>query len=264
MSIVGNGGESNGIHIAALGNVQSFYNFLIEGLSVERCGLYGGVFEGNVFECAVENSYLQDNHVDGFTLANHSGGVISTVHFINCYFNQNGRFGLSTLNWDGQYGGPQDVRIYGGYCRNNAGYGFYYNNGDGAYWIHQVGFENNCTAQQPGDPTGAHVCSLTNMNMRDCVGFNMAGGATYLLRGWWMESVVLSGCTQWCDGAMAQTGASRLVQINGNSNAVVVMENCGGGFDGVSGTGVRWISNYCGGPSPWGDLDPGGSMSGRF
>lgn len=262
MTIVGNGGEGNGIHIKVLANVPSFYNFLIEGVSVERCGQNGGLFEGNVFECAVENSYFQDNGQDGFMLANHSGGVISTVHFINCYFNQNGRYGLSTASFDGTYGGPQDVRVYGGYCRQNKSYGFYYNNGDGTYWIHQVGFENNCTGLQPGDPEGAHVYSLINMNMRDCVGFDMGGGATYLLKGVWSQLCCLDGCAAWSGGAMAQTGATRLVQINGNSNAHVVMSQCGGGFDGVAGCGVTWEAINCSGPSPIGPLNLRGTLSG--
>jgi hypothetical protein len=264
MSIEGNGSEGNGIRIQALGNVPSFYNFLIEGLSVERCGQNGGVFEGNIFECAVENSYFQDMGQDGFQLGNHSGGVISTVHFINCYFNQNGRYGLSAFNYDGSAGGPQDVKVYGGYCRNNRSYGFYYNNGDGANWIHQVGFENNCASLQPGDPNGAHVYSLTNMNMRDCVGFDMVGGATYLLSGWWSEMCSLDGCTNWSDGAMAQTGATRLVRINGNSSAHVVMNQCNGGIDGVGGCGVTWQANNCTGPSPSGNLNLRGTMSGVF
>src|SRR5581483_9313769 len=101
MSIVGSGSDGNGIHIAVNASTPSFYNFLLEGLSVERCGKNGGLFEGNVFEASVQNSYFQDMKQDGFQLANHSGGVISTIHFINCYFNQNGRYGLSTFNYDG-------------------------------------------------------------------------------------------------------------------------------------------------------------------
>lgn len=262
MSIVGSHSDGNGIHIQVNKNGPSFYNFLIEGLSVEGCGQNGGLFEGNVFECCVENSYFQDMKQDGFMLANHSGGIISTIHFINCYFNQNGRYGLSTFNFDGQYGGPQDVKVYGGYCRNNKSYGFYYNNGNGANWVHQVGFENNCAALKAGDQNGAHVYSLTNMRMRDCVGFDMNGGATYLLRGWWLMQTVLSGCTNWCDGEMKNTGACRLVQINGNSNGSIIMENCGGGFTTVKGCGVKWVAAYCSGPSPSGNLNPVGVMSG--
>jgi hypothetical protein len=264
MSITGNGSEANGLHIQVNTNGPSFYNFLIEGLSVERCGQNGGLFEGNVFECAVENSYFQDNGQDGFMLANHSGGVISTVHFVNCYLNQNGRYGLSTVSFDGQYGGPQDVNVFGGYIRNNQSYGLYLNNGTGTHWIQHAEFENNCASLQPGDPNGAHVYALTNVNMRDCVGFDMTGGATYLLRGWWMQLTCLDGCSNWSDGPMAQTGATRLVQINGNGNAHVVMNQCGGGFDGVSGCGVTWQAINCGGPSPAGDLNIRGTMSGTF
>ncbi len=263
ISIVGNGSEGTGLHIQVDTNGPSFYNFLIEGLSVERCGQNGGLFEGNVFECCVQNSYFQDMKQDGFMLANKSGGVISTIHFINCYFNQNGRYGLSTFNFDGQYGGPQDVRVYGGYARNNQSFGFYYNNGNGTTWIHQVGFENNCQALSPGDPNGSHIYSLTNMNIRDCTGFAMYTGATYLLTGWWLERMTLSGCVNWSDGATAQAG-TKLLKMNGNASAIVVMNNCGGGFDGVWGSGVKWVANNCDGPTPWGNLNPMGTMSGQF
>lgn len=264
LSIVGSGSDGNGIHIQVLSGNPSFYNFLIEGLSVEGAGQNGGMFEGNVFECAVENSYFQDNHQDGFMCANNGSGVLSTVHFINCYFNQNHRYGLSTFNLAGQYGGPQDVQVYGGYCRNNQSYGFYYNNGNGVKWIDKVGFENNCMSKSPGDPSGAHVYSLTNMNMRDCTGFDMTGGATNLLTGWWLETMYLTGCSNWCAGQMATTGACRLININGNNQATVVMTNCGGGINGTHGTGVKWVATNCTGPSAWGNLNPAGTMSGTF
>lgn len=264
MSIVGSGSDGNGIHIAALANGPSFYNFLIDGLSVEACGKNGMYLDGNVFECTISNSYFQDMKQDGVTLANDNGGVVSTVNFMNCFFNQNGRYGLSTFIVGSQYGGPQYVQVYGGYCRQNASYGFFYNNGSGVYWIDKVGFENNCTSKKPGDPTGAHVYALTNMNMRDCTGFDMVGGATYLLAGWWLETCFLDGCANWCGGAMQSTGAARLVNINGNSSAAVVMNNCNGGFVGTSGTGVKWVANHCVGPSPAGNLNPLGTMSGTF
>jgi hypothetical protein len=264
LSICGSGSDGNGLHILAPTNAAGFYNFLVDGLSVERCGQNGLMLDGNVFESTIANSYFQDMKQDGACFGNRGGGVVSTINVQNCFFNQNGRYGLSTWNFDGQYGGPQEIRVYGGYCRENQSYGFYYNNGDGAYWIHQVGFENNCKSLSPGDPSGAHVFSGVNMNMRDCVGFAMWTGATYLLQGWWMERMTLDGCTNWCGGNVANAGGVKLAKLNGNGSAVVVMNNCSGGFDGVWGTGVKWIANNCDGPSPWGNLNPAGTMSGTF
>ncbi len=119
-------------------------------------------------------------------------------------------------------------------------------------------------SKSPGDPTGAHVYALTNMNMRDCTGFDMMGGATYLLQGWWLMKCTLEGCSNWSAGAMAATGATKLLHMNGNAQGSVVLNNCNGGFDGQWGTGLKWIATNSTGPSPWGNLNPTGTMSGTF
>ncbi len=262
LSIVGNGREGNGLHIMALGNPQSFYNFLIDGLSVERCGEHGALLEGNVFECTIANSYFQDMRKNGFTLAHSHKGVISTVNIMNCFFNQNGQYGLATANFDGKYGGPTDVRVYGGYARDNRGFGFYYNNGTRQASLIQVGFENNCRSLKPGDPEGAHVYGLGSMRMKDCAGYNQNGGATYLLRGWFQGLTHLDGCTQGADAAMGETGKSRLIQINGPRGSHVYMVGCAGGLDVVPGSGVTWEAKNCIGPSPKGALEIAGTLTG--
>ena len=254
LSIVGTGREGNGLHIMALGTAEGFYNFLIDGLSVERCGGHGGLLEGNVFECTIANSYFQDMRQNGFTLAQSHKGIISTVNIMNCFFNQNGQYGLATTNFDEKYGGPTDVRVYGGYARDNRGFGFYYNNGIAQASLIQVGFENNCRSRKPGDPEGAHVYGLGSMRMKDCAGYNQTGGATYLLRGWCNALTYLDGCTQGADAAMKETGKSRLIQVNGQRGAHVYLVGCAGGLDVVSGCGVTWEAKNCIGPSPTGPL----------
>lgn len=262
LSIVGNGRDGNGLHIAALGNPQSFYNFLIDGLSVERCGGHGGLIEGNVFEFTVANSYFQDMRHNGFTLAHSHKGVVSTVNIMNCFFNQNGQYGLATTNFDEKYGGPTDVRVYGGYARDNKGFGFYYNNGTRQASLIQVGFENNCRSLKPGDPNGAHVYGLGSMRMKDCAGYNQNGGATYLLRGWLQGLTQLDGCTQGAGAAMEETKKSRLVQVNGPRGSHVYMVGCAGGVDVVGGSGVTWEAKNCIGPSPAGHLQMAGTLNG--
>jgi hypothetical protein len=254
LSIIGNGREGCGVHILALNAVDSFYNFLIDGLSVERVGQHGCLLEGNVFECLIANSYFQDNKQNGMTLAQSHKGIISTVNVTNCFFNQNGNIGMACVNFDGPYGGPTDVRVYGGYARDNWSYGFFYNNGTRQAALHQVGFENNCHAYKPGDPNGAHVYAMTNMRMKDCAGYNQKGGATYLLKGWFSGLVHLDGCTQGADADMAATGKSRLAFIDGKSSGHVYMVGCSGGFDVKPGTGVTWEAKSCDGPSPTGPL----------
>ena len=254
LSIAGSGQDGNGIHIYAPGGSQWFYNFLIEGTSVENVGKSGLYVEGNSFESQVQDCFFQDNN-DGASFANSNGGVVSAINIIGCYFNQNKRYGLQTFDAQNVYGGPTDVRVWGGYCRQNGSYGFYYNNGSGGGGLEQVGFENNCTKLAPGDPNGAHVYSLVNMTMRNCTGYNEYGGATYLLRGWWTTLVTLDNCGQGAGGPMASTGKSRLVQVNGNGNGHVVMRACAGGVDVIAGTGTTWSAQYCMGPSPLGNLN---------
>lgn len=262
ISIQGTQSDGNGIHIAAQGQFVFFNNILIDSVSVERAGKDGIVFEGDVFEFTMSNSWFQDNKGNGCTFAQSHNGVISSVNVNGCYFNQNGNIGMACVNWDSQYGGPTDVRVYGGYARNNQSYGFYFNNGTGGGGITHVGFENNCMKLQPGDPNGAHVYALTGMKMRDCFGYDENGGATYLLKGWFMNAVFMDGCGQGAGAQMASTGKARLMYIDGQSSCHVYLNESDGGFDVASGKGVTWEAKNCTGPSPWGNLNGGGTMTG--
>jgi hypothetical protein len=259
LSITGSGQDGNGIHIYAPGGSMWFYNFLITGVSVEGVGKSGLLVEGNAFESQIQNCFFQDNN-DGASFANSNGGVVSAINILGCYFNQNKRYGLQTYDAQNQYGGPTDVRVYGGYCRQNGSYGFYYNNGTGGGGIEQVGFENNCTTLNPGDPNGAHVYTLVAIVMRNCTGYNEFGGATYLVRGWWMTGCTIDNCGQGAGAAMAATGKSRLIQVNGNSSGNVVIRGAGGGIDLASGSGCTWQAYNCTGPSPLGNLNPKGYL----
>jgi hypothetical protein len=254
LKIAGNGSDGNGLHIFAPGGAVWFYNAAIDGLSVEGVGGHGLLFEGNVFETTVMNSYFQDCKKNGATFAQSKGGVVSAITLIGCFFNQNAGNGMSATNFDARYGGTTDVRVIGGYCRDNYGYGFYYNNGTGSGAIEQVGFENNCRALSPGDQNGAHVYGLSRVNMRNCSGYNEYGGATYLVRGWFSGLTFLDGCSQGAGGTMAATGLSRLVQVDGSSDGNVLMRACGGGIAVKSGTGCTWQAENCSGPSPTGTL----------
>lgn len=261
LKISGSGSDGNGLHIVALSSKVFFYNAMIEGLSVEGVGKHGLLFEGNVFESTIANSYFQDCKENGATFAQSKGGVVSAINLIGCFFNQNGAIGMAATNFDAEYGGTTDVRIYGGYCRDNRSYGFYYNNGTNGAAIEQVGFENNCRSLKPGDPKGAHVYALVGMKMRDCNGYNMYGGATYLLRGWFSSLTILDGCGQAAGGAMAATGKSRLIQVNGNQSGHVLLRGCSGGVDVIAGTHCTWQAQNCTGPSPGGDLKIRGTIA---
>ena len=256
LTIKGSGSDGRGLHIFAPGTGGAyFYNCTLDSLSVEGVGGDGLLFEGNVFESQVSNSFFQNCGRNGATFAHSQGGACSSINLIGCYFNQNARHGMEATNFDGRYGGATDVRVFGGYCRENGHFGFRYNNGtaQGAQ-VTQVGFENNCTTLAPGDPSGAHVYADVRMQMSACAGYNEFGGATNLLRGWFSDLALLDGCSQTCGGAMASTGKSRLVRVNGSSDGFVLMRGCNGGVAAESGTACTWRAENCKGPSPLGAL----------
>lgn len=256
MKILGSGKDGNGLRIIAYGSSYFFYNVTLDGLCIEGAGLNGLLFEGNVFESLLVGCFFQDCKQNGAVFAQSKGGVCSAITVVGCFFAQNTKCGMMATNFDSTYGGTTDVRIFGGYCRDNGSYGFYYNNGtsSGAA-IEQVGFENNCRSLSPGDPNGAHVYGLVQMRLRNCTGYNEGGGATYMVRGWFSNLTVLDNCDQSSGGAMATTGKSRLAQVNGNAAGHVLMRQSGGGFDMVSGTGCTWAAENCYGTSPVGTLN---------
>lgn len=262
IKIQGSGSDGNGLHMQVLSGSSFFYNAIVDGISIEGAGQHGLFVEGNVFESAFNNSFFQDNKKNGATFADSGGGVCSAINIMNCYFNQNGASGLVATVIGAQYGGATDVRVYGGYCRDNQQFGFYYNNGTNGACITQVGFENNCRSLSPGDPNGAHVYSLTSIKMRDCNGYNQGGGATYLTRGWYNNPCLLDGCTQAAGGAMAATGASRLAQVNGANTGIFLMSNSNGGVTSVAGNQCPWQAVNCTGPSPIGNLGLGKTLTG--
>jgi hypothetical protein len=259
LAIVGNGAEGNGLHIVAPGTTVYFYNVELENLSIESVGGNGLVFEGNVFESMVLGCYFQDCKQSGAVFAQSKGGVCSSITVIGCIFAQNGQYGLCCTNFDAQYGGTTDVRVYGGYCRQSQSYGFYYNNGTSGAAIQQVGFENNCLSLSPGDPNGAHIYGLSGMTLRDCSGYNEFGGATYLLLGWWSNLTLLDGCIQAAGGQMASTGKSRLTRINGTTTGQVVIRGCQGGIDVASGSSCPWYAEFSSGSLPNGQLNVHGN-----
>jgi hypothetical protein len=261
LTIQGTGSDGNGLHLAALSSSVFFYNAFLEGVSVERVGGHGLMFEGNVFESTMINSYFQDCRKNGATFAHSKGGVCSAITVLGCYFNQNGAHGLAAINLDAPYGGATDIRVYGGYCRDNQNYGFYYNNGTAGGALEQVGFENNCRALPAGDPNGAHIYALSSIQLRNCTGYNEYGGATYLLRGYFVGLTLLDSCNQGAGGAVAATGKSRLVQVNGTPGGHVLMRASNGGLDVVPGTACTWEAAHCSGPAPTGALNPRGSIA---
>lgn len=238
-----------------------FYNCALDRLIVEGAGKSNLLFDGNVFESQITNSFFQDAKGNGATFAHSKGGVVSTINLIGCYFNQNGKHGMEATTFDAQYGGASDVRVIGGYARNNKLHGFRYNNGTGpGASIMNVGFENNYTSVAPGHQDGSHVYGMVRMQMRDCTGYNEAGGATYLLRGWFSDVTTLDGCTQWSGGAMRATGKSRLLLLNGSTAGHAVLRSSAGGIALASGNKATWQAQNCTGPSPLGDLKAKATM----
>ncbi len=257
LKIAGSGSDGCGLHIIALSNAVYFYNALIDSLAVEGVGAHGLFLEGDVFESTIMNSYFQDCGQNGATFAQSKSGVCSAITIIGCFFNQNGKYGLAATNLDGAYGGTTDVRVYGGYCRDNQSYGFYYNNGTGGgTTIEQVGFENNCKALPVGSPGGAHVYGMVGMQMRSCTGYSSYGGATNLLAGWFSALTYLDGCNNWS----AATPNTSVVQVNGSASGHVYMVGCSGGITAANGTACTWEAVNCTGSSPKGSLNIRGTV----
>src|SRR5258708_35367981 len=167
LSIQCNGSEGNGLHILALSPTVYFAAFVIDGLSVQGAGQHGCLLEGDVFECAISNCYFMDNKQNGMTLAQSHKGIISSVNVMNCLFSQNGNIGMACVNFDGPHGGPTDVRVYGGYPRDNWGYGFFYNNRTRPAAPHPVGFEDKRHAYNPGDTDRAPGYAPRSVRMKD-------------------------------------------------------------------------------------------------
>jgi hypothetical protein len=263
LTIRGTKTDRHGLRIFATGSTAGkyFYNAVLDNVSIEACGGHGLLMEGNVFENTISNSFFQDNKLNGATFAHSQNGVCSAIDIKGCYFNQNGQHGMEATNFDAQYGGAQDVRVYGGYCRENQKFGFRYNNGTapGASLI-QVGFENNYRSVAPGDPAGAHVYGMVRMNMKSCTGYNQFGGATFLLKGYFTDLVSMDGCNQAAGAQMQATGKSRLIQISGSSTGHVIMRDCQGGIDVVSGNAATWQAINCSGTSPKGALPMKGTL----
>lgn len=257
LKIQGSGSDGYGLHLFCPTAALYFYDIVIDGLYVEGAGKDGMLFEGNVFEAVVRDSYFQDNKGNGATFAHSKGGDCSCIRVRDCFFMQNGNYGLLATTFDAQYGGCRDVAVFGGYMRENKSYGAYFNNGvdiplDG------VGFENNCKKLAVGDRTGAHVYSLTDMKMNNCVGYVNSGGSTYLLAGWWLANCYLNKCAMSVEGAPANY--SGLVLLNGSNAGYVLMTECAGGLDYSSGNQAFFRGNNCAGSTPIGALNPYGSV----
>jgi hypothetical protein len=223
LSIKGTGTDGNGLNIFAPGGATWFYNFLISGLSVEGVGKAGLLVAGNSFESVIENSYFQDNH-DGAQFMKLQGGIVSTIHISNCFFNQNANVGITCGDLDEVFGGTTDVRISGGYIRQNGSFGALFNNGNLSAAMWGVGFENNCTLLANTDPNSAHVRSINDLTMYACQGGGNTTGR-YLAWVFGIHNSIFDLC------AMNTTFASKLVRAEGQTGAKFTMRGGNTGAD---------------------------------
>lgn len=261
-SIEGNGSDAHGLHLFCPNGSSFLSNGFLDSITVEGMGQNGLFFEGNVFEMSVMNCAFQNN-LNGATFAHTTtGGVCSAISIINSFFNANRNYGMQATIIGATYGGTTDVRIYGGYCRENHSYGFYYNNGSGVGAIVNVGFENNCTGLKPGDPNGAHVFSQGPISLKYSSGYNETGGATYLLRGYFTGLVTLDECAQFAGAAMAATGPAKIVQVYGPNTGAVIMRSSIGELDVASGNSAIWVAKNCLGGSPAGAMTYSNTLNG--
>lgn len=220
LTIKGSGKDGNGVRIFAPGGPSWFYNFLIDGLSVEGVGKAGLVVAGNSFEATIANSYFQDCLVDGAQFMNEAGGVLSTIHVNQCFFNQNKGCGLICGSNDPKMGGATDVRVTGGYIRQNGSFGAFFANGNLGAAMWGVGFENNCTALPCGDPNSAHVRSINDLTMYACQGGGNSTGQ-YLAWVYGVTRSVFNLCS------MNTQFSSKLIRAEGQAGAIFLVQNSG-------------------------------------
>jgi hypothetical protein len=134
-SIIGNGGEGDGVRIVADGADRSVRNLSVRNVNVEHVGGVGLDVIGNV-QGTVFNSWMHGNAQGGARFAHGSGGGVATeLEWIGGGFRKNGVAGLILAN------GANDMTVEGAYFVENHGPGIHALSGITV--VQGSGFENN-------------------------------------------------------------------------------------------------------------------------
>jgi len=135
-SVIGTGGEGDGIKIVADGRDRAIRDLDISNVNVEHVGGIGLDVLGNVSHAAVLDSWMHGNGQGGARFANSAGGgIASGLEWTGGGFRKNGGAGLILDN------GTHDMAVRGAYFVENNGPGLYATSGIAL--VRDSGFENN-------------------------------------------------------------------------------------------------------------------------
>ena len=135
-SVLGTGGEGDGIKIVADGTDRVIRDLSINNVNVEHVGGIGLDVLGNVSHGTVFDSWMHGNGQGGARFANSAGGgIASGLEWMGGGFRKNGGAGLILDN------GTHDMTVRGAYFVENDGPGLYATSG--ITLVRDSGFENN-------------------------------------------------------------------------------------------------------------------------
>ncbi len=263
-SVLGNGGEGDGIKIVADGKDRVIRDLSINNVNVEHVGGIGFDVLGNVSHGTVLESWMHGNGAGGARFANSAGGgTASGLEWMGGGFRKNGGAGLILDN------GAHDMTVRGAYFVDNYGPGLYATSG--ITLMRDSGFENN-------QGTGAIVGNSANFVdvgfatygvQKTGIGGYLAGGQVTLTGvgseyyGWGMDPTVLanvqgSGMLAMVGGGevlvgpnVTVSGGNPVISLSADTTAPAVTERL------ASDTGISASDKITADPALTGTGDPG-------
>ncbi|HKU98032.1 MAG TPA: Ig-like domain-containing protein, partial [Vineibacter sp.] len=209
-SVLGNGGEGDGIKIVVDGTDRVIRDLSINNVNVEHVGGIGLDVLGNVSHGTVFESWMHGNGDGGARFANSAGGgIASGLEWIGGGFRKNGGAGLILDN------GTHDMTVRGAYFVDNYGPGLYATSG--ITLVRDSGFENN---QDVGAIVGnsanfVDVGFATYGVQKTGIGGFLSGGQVTLTGvggeyyGWDADPTVLANVQG--NGTLAMVGGGKVV-----------------------------------------------------
>ena len=225
-SFVGSGEERSGIVMDVPYNDKWVVNPLLQNLWFEAVGgragleMIGSIFEGNLYSvgtmnCIENGLYFGNSGTDG-----HGTGIVSAMRIFGGTQRQNGGHGILVDAYDG----PYDVRCYGLYFCENAGFGAHFL--AGCEEMSGCGFENN--------HGGAGIYFTNRIKVSHCTG-STHGPQQYLVDGYLVNPVSLIGCSVEGYGG----GQPKLANFTGSGKVTVVA--CSGAIDSSGDIDVDYV-----------------------
>lgn len=219
----GNRDSGHGFRLTGQGGNWSQNEFDITGenLGGDVMAVHAKIFESHATIRALDVE-------NGIMLQNGSAGSSITSFNVTPYIGQCRGWGIRTLGPDGnEFGAPQDTQVLHGYIRNCTRGAIGFRLG-GKIWGTEL--ENN----GDGSADSSQITATGECVINGVRGLNSQGKATYLMRVGGVggnHRVFVNNC---------QPSGQKLAKAgHGGFGGTVVMTDCRGGFDHVSGRAVR-------------------------